>query len=100
MNVQIGTAPDSWGIWFPSDSKQMNWQRFLDEVAEAGYSIVELGPFGYLPTDPKVLRQELDKRKLRVSAGFVMDNLVDAVAWPGLERQLSEVGGLLADKSR
>ena len=36
MNVQIGTAPDSWGIWFPSDSKQMNWQRFLDEVAEAG----------------------------------------------------------------
>jgi inosose dehydratase len=96
MNVQIGTAPDSWGIWFPSDSMQMNWQRFLDEVAEAGYNIVELGPFGYLPTEPKILRQELDKRKLRVSAGFVMDNLVDADAWPGLERQLSETGGLLA----
>lgn len=37
MKVKIGTAPDSWGIWFPNDPKQVPWQRFLDEVAEAGY---------------------------------------------------------------
>ena len=36
--LRIGTAPDSWGVWFPDDPKQVPWQRFLDEVAQAGYS--------------------------------------------------------------
>ena len=55
----IGTAPDSWGVWFPDDPQQMPWQRFLDEVAEAGYTRIELGPYGYLPTDPDQLADEL-----------------------------------------
>ena len=60
MNIQIGSAPDSWGVWFPSDPKQTPWQRFLDEIAEAGYEWTELGPYGYLPTDLPTLRAELD----------------------------------------
>jgi inosose dehydratase len=36
MNIQIGSAPDSWGVWFPDDPKQTPWQRFLDEVVSAG----------------------------------------------------------------
>ena len=67
----IGTAPDSWGVWFPEDEKQTPWQRFLDEVAEAGYRWIELGPYGYLPTDPQTLARELKARDLRVSAGTV-----------------------------
>ena len=51
MNIKIGSAPDSWGVWFPSDSKQTPWNRFLDEIVEAGYEWIELGPYGYLPTD-------------------------------------------------
>ncbi len=51
MNIQIGSAPDSWGVWFPSDPKQTPWQRFLDEIVAAGYEWTELGPYGYLPTD-------------------------------------------------
>ncbi|MBT2475291.1 2-keto-myo-inositol dehydratase, partial [Microbacterium sp. ISL-103] len=47
--LRIGTAPDSWGVWFPDDPKQVPWQRFLDEVVAAGYSWIELGPYGYLP---------------------------------------------------
>jgi inosose dehydratase len=74
----------------------MPWQRFLDEVVEAGYDTVELGPYGFLPTDAKVLGQELDKRKLRVPAAFVMGDLVGADAWPALEKQIVEVGSLLA----
>jgi inosose dehydratase len=48
------------------------WQRFLDEVAAAGYTWIELGPYGYLPTDPVRLRDELDARGLRAcgQAGF------------------------------
>ena len=48
--LRLGTAPDSWGVWFPDDPHQTPWQRFLDEVQEAGYSWIELGPVR-LPAD-------------------------------------------------
>lgn len=67
----IGSAPDSWGVWFPDDAQQTPWPRFLDEVAEAGYHYIELGPYGYLPTDPETLIRELTSRGLEVSAGTV-----------------------------
>ncbi|MCZ2404054.1 TIM barrel protein [Paenarthrobacter sp. Z7-10] len=67
----IGTAPDSWGVWFAQDPKQTPWQRFLDEAAESGYKWIELGPYGYLPTDPVRLADELKARGLRASAGTV-----------------------------
>lgn len=69
--LRIGTAPDSWGVWFPDDPKQVPWQRFLDEVVAAGYSWIELGPYGYLPTDPHQLEDELGSRGLKLSAGTV-----------------------------
>lgn len=71
QNITIGTAPDSWGVWFPDDPQQTPWQRFLDEVAEAGYKTIELGPYGYLPTDPAQLADELAARDLKVCAGTV-----------------------------
>lgn len=67
----IGTAPDSWGVWFPDDPQQPPWQRCLDEAAEAGYRWIELGPYGYLPTDPARLADELAQRGLSLSAGTV-----------------------------
>jgi inosose dehydratase len=69
--LTIGTAPDSWGVWFPDDPKQTPWERFLDEVAESGYKWIELGPYGYLPTDPARLADELKQRDLNISAGTV-----------------------------
>ncbi|MDT0463025.1 sugar phosphate isomerase/epimerase family protein [Streptomyces gibsoniae] len=73
--IRVGSAPDSWGVWFPHDPQQVPWERFLDEVAEAGYSWIELGPYGYLPTDPARLTDEVDKRNLKVSAGTVFTAL-------------------------
>ena len=32
MNIQIGTAPDSWGIWFADDPRQTPWQRYLKRL--------------------------------------------------------------------
>jgi|KNS12BottometaT_FD_k123_43423_3 inosose dehydratase len=95
MNVTVGSAPDSWGVWFPSDPKQTPWNRFMDEVAEAGYEWIELGPYGYLPTDLSALRAELDKRGLRVSGTFVMADIEDPTAWPELERQVLGAGEML-----
>ncbi|MFG2191711.1 sugar phosphate isomerase/epimerase family protein [Streptomyces sp. NPDC048639] len=73
--IRVGSAPDSWGVWFPDDEQQVPWQRFLDEVAQAGYSWIELGPYGYLPTDPARLTDETGRRGLKVSAGTVFTSL-------------------------
>lgn len=70
-SIRIGTAPDSWGVWFPDDPTQVPWQRFLDEAAAAGYHWIELGPYGYLPTDAHQLEDELGKRDLKLSGGTV-----------------------------
>jgi inosose dehydratase len=96
MNIRIGSAPDSWGVWFPSDPKQTPWHRFLDEIAEAGYEWTELGPYGYMPTDPATLRSELDRRGLKMTAAFTMVHLEDPSAWPELERQMLGGGELAA----
>jgi inosose dehydratase len=70
--LRLGTAPDSWGVWNPSgDPLQTPWSRYLDEAASAGYQYVELGPFGYLPADPGVVREELGKRGLQLTGGTV-----------------------------
>ena len=88
MQIRIGVAPDSWGVWFPSDSRQIPWQRFLDEVVQAGYDTIELGPYGYLPTDLPTLSSELEARGLTVSGTFAMADLADPAQWSELERQI------------
>ena len=92
MNIVVGNAPDNWGVWFPNDPKQIPWERYLNETVEAGYEWTELGPYGYLPTDPKILRAELNKRGLKVSGTFAMASLEDPAAWPELERQVLGAG--------
>ena len=94
----IGTAPDSWGVWFANDPLQTPWRRFLDEVAEAGYHYVELGPFGYLPTDPSQLCDELTARDLDVSAGTIFTGFhrTDAEEREAVWRQVHEVARLTA----
>jgi inosose dehydratase len=96
MSIEIGTAPDAWGVWFPDDPQQTPWHRFLDEVAEVGYQWIELGPYGYLPTDPAILRPELERRNVKVCACVVEGNLEEESAWPDLERQILGGGELVA----
>jgi inosose dehydratase len=69
--LTLGTAPDSWGVWFPTDPHQVTWTQYLDEVARAGYVWTELGPSGFLPRDPNRLHAELNRRGLKVCGGTV-----------------------------
>lgn len=93
--VRVGSAPDSWGVWFPDDPAQVPWRRFLDEVAAAGYEWIELGPYGYLPTDPEVLAEETARRGLKVSAGTVFTGLHHGPAvWEKTWEHVSAVAGL------
>src|SRR5947207_15486312 len=82
MSIHVGTAPDSWGVWHASDPRQTPWHRFLDEVAEAGYDAIELGPFGYLPIEPQRVADELRQRSLQLAGGTISVDLASADGWP------------------
>jgi inosose dehydratase len=73
--LRLGTAPDSWGVWFPDDPGQVPFATYLDEVQAAGYRWTELGPYGYGPTNPNALGEELDRRGLRLTGGTVFVGL-------------------------
>lgn len=94
-DLTIGTAPDSWGVWFPSDERQVSWSRYLDEAAQAGYRWTELGPYGYLPDDAGRLERELSRRQLRLASGFVMLDLEDPRAWAGAAAQVQRTCALV-----
>ena len=79
--LRLGSCPDSWGVWFADDPAQTLWQRFLDELAGAGYRWLELGPYGYLPADPARLGEEVGRRGLRVSGQAVFGGLHDPGRW-------------------
>lgn len=73
--LRLGTAPDSWGVWFPSDPQQVTWDVYLDEISAVGYVYTELGPQGFMPQDPAQLKDELDSRGLTVCGGTVFAGL-------------------------
>jgi len=67
--LRMGTAPDSWGVWFDNDPHPVGWQQYLDEVPKAGYHWTEMGPWGFLPQDQAQLRDELERRDLKLCGG-------------------------------
>ncbi|QFI68728.1 TIM barrel protein [Sinorhizobium alkalisoli] len=77
MHVKLANAPVSWGVDYADDPKNPPWHKVMDEIAEAGYSHTELGPYGFYPTDPKKLANEFLSRGLTVAAGFVFQILHD-----------------------
>ena len=59
-SLRLGTAPDSWGVWFADDPHQVTWDVYLDEIARVGYVYTELGPQGFVPHKG---REALEKAK-------------------------------------
>ena len=91
--IRVGTAPDSWGVWFPDDSRQTPYTRFLDEVVASGYTWIELGPYGYLPTDPEQLRDELGSRGLKMgfSSPIMMLRLFQSSSIEAVRTRIAEL---------
>jgi inosose dehydratase len=54
------------------------WEQVLDEIAASGYSGTELGDWGFLPTDPEVLKKALSSRGLAMIGALVPVRLADA----------------------
>jgi len=98
MPIKIASAPVSWGIYeFEGIEPKFQYTQVLDEIAETGHTGLELGPWGYLPTDPQVLRAELDKRGLQLLSSFVPVKLVDENAHAEAEAFALKVAKLLAE---
>lgn len=98
MPIKIASAPVSWGIYeFEGVEPKFPYTQVLDEIAGTGYTGLELGPWGYLPTDPAVLRHELDSRGLTLLSSFVPVKLVEASAHAAGEAFALQVGTLLAE---
>jgi len=97
MTIRVASAPVSWGIFeFEGIDPKFPYTQVLNEIVETGYRGIELGPYGYLPTDPGKLRQELDQRQLQLLSAFVPVKLVDATAHEAGVQQALKVGRLLA----
>jgi len=90
-------APDSWGVLdYPGPSWEQSYERMLDEMAEAGYTGTELGPYGFFPTDPKILQPQLEKRQLKLLGSFVPVKMTDPAASKAVMERIRKVGDLLA----
>ncbi|MDB5474321.1 MAG: barrel protein [Devosia sp.] len=90
----IANAPCSWGINYPTGNRH-SWQNYLDEVAAAGYRGTELGPFGFLPKDPALLRDELARRDLTLIGATHVHTFADTASGPLLLATLRELAPLL-----
>jgi inosose dehydratase len=69
----VGNAPCSWGtLEFEGlGGEQVPWNRMMGELAETGYTGMELGDWGYLPAEPAALGAELARRGLTMLGAFV-----------------------------
>ncbi|HET9995671.1 MAG TPA: TIM barrel protein [Candidatus Acidoferrum sp.] len=93
----FASAPDSWGVLdYPGPSWNQSYEKMLDEMVEAGYTGCELGPYGFFPTDPKVLEPQLKKRHLQLLGSFVPVKMTDPAASKAVIERIRKVGNLLA----
>jgi inosose dehydratase len=73
------------------------YARVLDEMQKTGYEGTELGDWGFLPTDPHQLRQELATRKLQLIAAWVSVYLHDPARHATSEADAVRAARLLAE---
>ncbi|MGN1030142.1 MAG: hypothetical protein ACI4PQ_00905, partial [Butyricicoccaceae bacterium] len=77
MEIRICGAPCCWGVDDPKNPYLPPWKRVLSEASQAGYTAIELGPYGYLPIDVDVVSAELEKNGLAIVAGTIFHDLLD-----------------------
>ncbi len=69
---RMAGAPITWGVdGSPGWGHLMGRERVMSEMVRSGLVATELGPDGYLPTDPEELGEFLAGFGLRVVGGFV-----------------------------
>ena len=98
--IKVANAPCSWGVIENIDGERGGYTQVLNEIRETGYSGTELGDWGFMPTDPVKLNDELAARELALIGSWVSVHLHDEAQHQHSEveavktaRLLAEVGG-------
>ena len=77
--IKLANAPCSWGVLeFDLEGKVAPYGQVLEEMGATGYQGTELGDWGFLPTQPNHLSQNLSKYELDLIGAFVPVNLTDS----------------------
>lgn len=98
MNIRIGYSPYSWdAIEDNSGLQNSGYQVALDQMKASGYEGTDLGDWGFLPTEPSKLQDELQARKLELISACVTIKFADHKAWDtGLSTTLQSASLLSA----
>ncbi len=71
MAIRVANAPCSWGVLEFGFGTSYTYTQVLTEMRETGYAGTELGDWGFLPTEPRRLRQVLEEHGLALVGAFV-----------------------------
>lgn len=99
-SIRVANAPCSWGrLEFEdlSEDDEIGYAQMLDELVATGYEGTELGEWGYMPTDPEVLRAELEQRGVTMVGAFVPVALRNPSAHEGGTERALRVARLMAE---
>ena len=70
--IKIANAPCSWGVLeFDLEGEAPDYVQVLNEIVETGYAGTELGDWGFMPTEPEKLSNEIHGRNLVLLGAFV-----------------------------
>ncbi|HEY8648726.1 MAG TPA: TIM barrel protein [Candidatus Limnocylindria bacterium] len=94
--MNLANAPVSWGVSEATGGRQPASAAMLGELAAAGYTGTELGPLGYLPSDPDGLREALAAHDIALVGAFCPVTLHDPARADASIAAADEVIALLA----
>jgi inosose dehydratase len=84
---------------FESKVDSPTYTRVLDEIGASGYVGTELGDWGFMPTDPDRLRDEVAGRSLALLAAFVTTRLAHSETYDESTQRAVATAKLLAGVS-
>ncbi|MFT5195211.1 MAG: inosose dehydratase [Cellvibrionaceae bacterium] len=76
--IQVANAPCSWGVIENTEGERKTYLDVINEMSAAGYAGTELGDWGFMPTDPKILVPQLEERNLQMLGSWVTARLYDS----------------------
>ncbi len=95
--IKVANAPCLWGVIENIEGERGGYVQVLDEMQATGYVGTEMGDWGFMPTDPDKLRQELDSRNLKLLASWVSVFLHDDSRHAQSEAEVVRTARLLAE---
>jgi inosose dehydratase len=92
--IRVAAAPINWGVW-RLDPASPTCDQMLDTIADAGYEGCELGPVGYLASEPDDVARRFAPRGLVMVAAYVATDLAAPLS-PAFREEVQAVAAILA----